>query len=389
MKTLIRITTVPMAFKVLLPGQPSFMEKNGFRVIMISADGPELKDVIEHEKCPHIIVPMTRSITPVKDLICLVKLMRIFRKYKPDIVHTHTPKAGLLGMLAAKLCGVKIRIHTIGGLPIIIATGLKRRVLKFTERLTSGAANHIWPNCQSLKDYMIEERLAKPSKLEMIRNGSTNGIDLNRFNRDNLNVQLLEQIKSKINYEKIKDSFKILCVGRMVRDKGIEELISVFKTLQRKYPVHLILIGPFEAELDPLNEDTENEIMHNPGITHINWSNDIEYYMSFADLLVHPSHREGFPNVILQSGAMKLPVVCSNIPGNNDIVKDQKTGLLFPVKHTLEFHNAIEFIMNNRTTAVNFADVLYNEVTELYDQKSIHKALLDSYEQLLAKNGKE
>jgi len=388
MKTLIRITTVPMAFKVLLPGQPAFMQRHGFNVIMISADGPQLKEVIEHEKCPHIIVPMTRSITPIKDLACLIKLIRIFRKYNPDIVHTHTPKAGLLGMIAARLCGVKIRIHTIGGLPIIIATGLKRRVLKFTERLTSGAANHIWPNCQSLKDFMIEERLAKPSKLEMIRNGSTNGIDLNRFNRNLLNVQILEQIKSRINYDKIKDSFKILCVGRMVKDKGIEELISVFKTLQAKYGVHLILIGPFEPELDPLNEDTENEIMHNPDITHINWSNDIEYYMSLADVLVHPSHREGFPNVILQAGAMRLPVVCSDIPGNSDIVSDKKTGLLFPVKHGLAFHNAIEYIMNNKDAALNFAEALYNEVTELYDQKSIHRALLDAYEQLLSKNDK-
>src|SRR5665647_1907606 len=144
MKTLIRITTVPLALKALLPGQPLFMKQNGFNVIMISADGPQLKEVIEREQCEHIIVPMTRTISPLKDFSCLIQLIRIFRKYKPDIVHTHTPKAGLLGMIAAKLCGVKVRIHTIAGLPVMVATGLKRDILIKTDRLTSWAANHVW-----------------------------------------------------------------------------------------------------------------------------------------------------------------------------------------------------------------------------------------------------
>ena len=129
-KKLIRITTVPMSLLYLLPGQMDFMKKQGYEVLMISADGKELPDVIEREKCRHIIVPMTRKITPFQDLKCLLKLIKIFKTEKPDIVHTHTPKAGLLGMIAAKICFVKIRIHTVAGLPLMAETGFKYQLLK-------------------------------------------------------------------------------------------------------------------------------------------------------------------------------------------------------------------------------------------------------------------
>jgi glycosyltransferase involved in cell wall biosynthesis len=388
MKTLIRITTVPLALKALLPGQPLFMKQNGFNVITISADGPQLKEVIEREQCEHIIVPMTRTVTPLRDIACLLQLIRIFRKYKPDIVHTHTPKAGLLGMLAAKICGVKVRIHTIAGLPVMIATGSKKSILKNTDKLTSWAANHVWPNGRSLMEYMIKEKLVNPKKLEIIMNGSSNGIDLTVFSRENLNQRLLEQIKDKINYQKIENEVKILCVGRMVKDKGVEELIQVFVKLQLKHKIHLILVGPFEMELDPLSRETEEEIMHNPHITHINWSDDVQYYMALANIFVHPSHREGFPNVILQAGAMKLPVVCSDITGNNDIIKDKKTGLLFTAKDADSFYNAVEHAINNRDEMSSFAEVLYKDVNELYERKKMHKAILDAYNRLLSGQAK-
>src|SRR5882762_7685479 len=165
MPKLIRITTVPMALRYLLPGQMRFMAGNGFDVLMISADGKELKDVIEKEACPHIIVPMTRKITPLRDLRCLFKLIKILKKEKPDIVHTHTPKAGILGMLAAKCCGVKLRIHTVAGLPMMVEKGWKYRLLRFVEKRTYAAANHIWPNSNSLLQFITEQKLCDPEKL--------------------------------------------------------------------------------------------------------------------------------------------------------------------------------------------------------------------------------
>ena len=168
-KTLIRITTVPMAFKVLLAGQPRFMSENGFNVIMISADGKEVEDLKKQEGCKHIIVPMTRRITPFRDIVSFFKLRRVIKKYRPDIVHTHTPKAGLLGMLAARSAGVKLRIHTVGGLPLMIETGFKRRLLMFTEKLTYFGATEVWPNSRSMMNFIIDNKLAKAEKLAQAR----------------------------------------------------------------------------------------------------------------------------------------------------------------------------------------------------------------------------
>jgi hypothetical protein len=195
-KTIIRITTVPMAFKVLLAGQPRFMREHGFNVILVSADGKEREDVIKNEGCEHIIVPMTRKITPLQDLVHFFKLRKLLKKYKPDIVHTHTPKAGLLGMLAARSVGVKIRIHTVAGLPLMIETGLKRRLLMFTERLTYAAANHVWPNSTSMMNFIVSQKLASKNKLTVIGNGSSNGVDLKKFSKENLQHNLLESIRA-------------------------------------------------------------------------------------------------------------------------------------------------------------------------------------------------
>ncbi len=383
-KTLIRITTVPMAFKVLLAGQSKFMSEHGFNVIMISADGNEVEDLKKEEGCKHIIVPMTRRITPFNDIVSFFKLRKVIKKYHPDIVHTHTPKAGLLGMLAAKSIGVKIRIHTVGGLPLIIETGFKRRLLMFTEKLTYLAATEVWPNSRSMMNFIVKEKLARPEKLAVIDNGSTNGIDLKKFSKKYLN----EEIKNKIQGSLPQlNAIKILCVGRMVKDKGIEELVTVFEKLQLQYSLQLILAGPFEPHLDPLSSQTLDTIINNPAITHISWSDSIEYYMDLADIFVHPSHREGFPNVILQAGAMHLPVICSNIPGNADIIQDKKTGLMFEVKNEDDLYNKLKFAMENKDFTEKIAQALFEEVTQLYKRKRIHEVILNTYNRLLEKHG--
>ncbi|MFT3909263.1 MAG: glycosyltransferase family 4 protein [Ferruginibacter sp.] len=379
-KTIIRITTVPMALKVLLAGQPGFMKEHGFNVILVSADGKEREDVIKTEGCEYVIVPMTRKITPLQDLVSFFKLRKLIKKYHPDIVHTHTPKAGLLGMLAAKSAGVKVRIHTVAGLPLMVETGFKRQLLMFTERLTYMSATEVWPNSRSMMDFITAKKLSASKKLSMIGSGSTNGVDLKKFSKQNLNEEIKTKIRSGIPSN---GALKILCVGRMVKDKGIEELIVVFEKLQKQYSLQLILVGPFEPNLDPLSEATMNIITSNPAITHITWSDAVEYYMDLADIFVHPSHREGFPNVILQAGAMQAPVVCSNIPGNADIVKNEKTGLIFEVKNEDDLYSKLKFAIENKEQTATIANNLYKEVMQLYNREKIHEEILKKYNELL------
>lgn len=380
-KKLIRITTVPMALRYLLTGQMRYMLEQGFEVLMISADGKERSEVIENEQCPHTIVPMTRRITPFRDLMCLWQLILIFRREKPEIVHTHTPKAGLLGMLAARISGIKIRIHTVAGLPLMVEKGFKRRLLNFTEKLTYSSATHVWPNSQSLCDFIRSKGMAPDSKLRVIGMGSTNGIDLGRFSVDVLNSDRIREIKQEIGYSG--GNQYLLCIGRLVKDKGIIEAVNVFIRLQENIPtLRLILVGDYEPDLDPLPQETMNAIESHPSIIHIAWTNEVEYYLHIAGYFLFPSHREGFPNVLLQAGAMGLPVICSRIEGNVDLVKEGVTGLIFTPGNETEMLNCLQYALSNTVSMQEMAGKLKQLISLHYRREQVWAQLLEAYRTL-------
>ncbi len=371
-----------MALRYLLQGQMKFMKQNGFAVLMISDNGKELNELIQTEECEHIIVPMTRKITPLQDLKCLYQLIKIFKKQKPDIVHSHTPKAGLLGMLAAYLAGVKIRIHTVGGIPFTTKSGFTFHLLKFLEKITYWCATQVWPNSHSLQQYIIQQKLTPQKKIKIILKGSSNGIDINRFNKASLNNKIVEVVQTKINYNK--ENFYLLFIGRLVFDKGIVELINVFLRLCKTYPhLKLLLAGRYENDLDPLPKETIKEISDNSSIIFIDWTEIGEYYMLLANCFIFPSHREGFPNVLLQAGAMQLPVICSNIYGNVDIIENEKTGLLFEKGNETEIYNSIKFAIENKDKMQQMAMVLYENINTNYKRENVWQSILYEYNSLL------
>ncbi|HAO47434.1 MAG TPA: glycosyltransferase family 1 protein [Chitinophagaceae bacterium] len=371
-----------MALRYLLPGQMKFMSQNGFDVLMISAGGKELPDVIKNEECRHLIVPMTRKITPFKDLLCLFKLIRIFRKERPDIVHTHTPKAGLLGMMAAKFCGVNVRIHTVAGLPLMVETGFKYRLLKFIEKLTYSSATQVWPNSQSLLEFIRGKELCDKNKLNIIGKGSTNGINTNRFSKEALDEKTIQLVKEQIRYS---PQYKyLLCIGRLVADKGIVELVNVFSQLQKNdTSLKLVLVGSYEEALDPLPASTVQQVENNEAIIHINWSDDVAYFMHLAHYFVFPSHREGFPNVLLQAGAMKLPIICSHITGNIDIVTNNETGLIFGKGNEQQLHNMLQYAITHPQHMQGMAEKLQQIIKENYRQENMWQNILAAYNSLL------
>ncbi|WP_215223528.1 glycosyltransferase family 4 protein [Echinicola shivajiensis] len=383
MPKLIRVSTVPISLKLLLSGQMKYMKDAGWEVLMVSADGKEVSEVKRKEGCEHVVIPFSRKITPFHDLICLWKLIQLFKQEKPDIVHTHTPKAGLLGMIAAKFSGVKIRIHTVAGMPYVVTKDNKRKLLETMERWTFGNATHVWPNSNSLKDLILKEKLCVPEKVEVLGDGSSNGVDLERFNRDNLKENHL--VAATMRVMPGEKDFIILAVGRLVKDKGIEELVNAFLNSKIINQSKLVLLGDFEQELDPLEEDIIRKIEDHPRIVQVNWSDHVEHYMAISDVLVHASHREGFPNVLLEAGAMQLPIICSDIMGNIDIVSNKKTGLVFPVKDKAVLKEALEFAFVKREAMQTLADHLYLEVTAKYGRKKMHALILEKYRALTAK----
>ena len=346
MPKLIRVTTIPLALNTLLRGQMKFMRENGFEVLMVSADGPEREAVIQREGCPHTIVPMTRAITPFADLRSLWRMYRLFKKEKPDIVHSHTPKAGLIAMLAARMAGVKTRIHTIAGLRFMTSTGLTRKILVRMEKFTASCATNVWPNTPSLKKYVLDNRDGKPSKVEVIAEGSSNGIDLSEFNEAVIRFEKLEEVKEKFHFDP--SLFYFVSVGRIVKDKGMEELVNAFDRVYREHNnVRLLLLGDFEDKLDPVDEATRKILMEHPAILKMGWTKDVVYYLYLANALVHPSYRECFPNVLLQAGAMNCPVICSRITGNIVIVDDEVTGLVCDVKDANSLYDKMKFALDN------------------------------------------
>ena len=383
-KKLIRIATVPMALAYPLRGQSTYMQQQGLEVLMISSDGKELPKVLEQEICAHRIVPMTRSITPFQDLVVLYKLIRIFKKEKPDIVHTETPKAGLLGMLAAWLCNVKIRIHTVAGLPLMVEKGFKLKVLQFIEKLTYSAATNVWPNSNSLKNYILAHKFTTEKKLTVIGKGSSNGIDVARFDKLKLDEKILNDVKASIHYDP--EFTYLLFVGRLVLDKGIVELVNVFTELHKSdSSLRLILVGHYERQLDPLPRYIEYEIESNAAIVQISWTGYVEYFMTACDYFVFPSYREGFPNVLLEAAAMQLPIICSRIAGNVDIVVNDETGLIFESQNEPALKGAILKALQDRHRSKAMAETLHQIVTTSYKREVFWVSMFDEYQSLISK----
>ena len=381
MSKIIRITTVPISLKLLLSGQMKFMKDAGWEVIMVSADGKEINEIVKKEGCPHVVIPFTRKITPFHDLVCLWQLYNLIKKEKPDIVHTHTPKAGLLGMLAAKMAGVRTRIHTVAGLPYMVAEKQKKSLLVNIEKLTYSWATQVWPNSPSLKKFIVEEELVGQEKLKVIGFGSSNGIDLEKFNRGILKENHL--VAATMRIMPGDNDYIILAVGRLVKDKGIEELVTAFLESKISDRSKLVLLGSFEQELNPIDEEIVRKIKDHPRIVQIEWTDHVAHYLALADVLVHPSHREGFPNVLLEAGAMQVPIICSDIIGNTDIVTNKKTGLVFPVKNKEFLKDALDFAYVKRDFMQELADNLYKEVEGKYQREKIHQLILEEYKNSL------
>lgn len=383
MNKIIRITTVPQSLKILLKGQLRFIN-NYLEVIGISTNGKDLELVEKDEGIKTIAVEMTRRITPLKDIKAIWQLYKIFKKEKPEIVHTHTPKAGTVGMIAAKMAGVPHRLHTIAGLPLLVETGKKRKLLDFVEKVTYSCATKIYPNSLGLQKIIIDNKYTKENKIKVIGNGSSNGIDLDFFDPKLFSGKERTELRTSLGIQK--EDFVFIFVGRLVKSKGVNELISSFEKLSKKHSdVKLLILGKFEAELDPLEKNTISFIENSPYVKFAGYQTDVRPYFAIADCLVFPSYREGFPNVVLQAGAMGLSSIVSNINGCNEIIKDLENGLIIPVKDEQALYEKMEFFLENPLSVQKMSDKSRSIIEKNFDRAFIWEELLKEYKFLLNK----
>lgn len=367
---LLRLTTVPMSLSLLLKGQFTYFQNAGFYVEVGSAAGPEIESITENEKVVHHKFPFSREISPIKDLWALFQLILFLRKHSFDIVHTHTPKAGLIGMMAAWFCRIPVRMHTVAGLPLMEAKGFKKKVLVWVERITYRCATMVYPNSIAQKKYIYENIFSHSKKLKVIGNGSSNGIDCDYFQPSPELIEKAKQIKLGLGIP-LNHPVAIF-VGRVTGDKGINELINAFKEFK---DLDLILVGPFEPEFDPLEPSVMNEIENNQKIHSVGFQSDVRPYLLASDFLIFPSYREGFPNVPMQAGAMGLPCIVSDINGCNEIIVHEKNGLIVPPKNVEAIRLSILRLLNDKKLMNTLKQNARDMIVKRYDQKLLWEAL--------------
>lgn len=376
-KTLIRITTVPISLEKLLSGQLEYMSAF-YHVIAVSSEKEKLEKLGQKIKLPVFFVNLTRQITPWQDLLALIKMYLFFKKTKPFIVHTHTPKAGTIGMLAAKLAGVPLRLHTVAGLPLLETKGVKRKLLNAVEKITYSCANHVYPNSAGLQDIIIQNRYCRASKVKVIAKGSSNGIDTAYFNPDLFSNDDTSQLKKDLGINE--QDFVFIFVGRLVKDKGINELVLAFQRLHHQNnKVKLLLVGDYEHELDPLLPETLKVIAENSTIITVGFQHDVRPYFAISNALVFPTYREGFPNVVMQAGAMNLPCIVTNINGCNEIIIASENGIIIPVKDEKAIFDAMNNFVSNTEMLVTMKAKARQMIVSRYEQKVVWEAIHQEY----------
>jgi lipopolysaccharide/colanic/teichoic acid biosynthesis glycosyltransferase len=324
----LHVTTIPMSL-VFLRGQIPYMQQRGIEVAVLSSPGPDLEEFGRAYNVPAYAVEMRREITPLRDLFALRGILRVIRTLRPDVVHAHTPKGSLLGMLAAALGGVRWRIYHMRGLPFASATGWKRKLLWLSELIACRLAHRVLCVSHSLRKQAIDARLCPRDKIDVPYGGSGNGVDAtDRFNPALLSPSARSKTRARFGIPA--DARVIGFVGRLVRDKGIVELARAWRALRVEHPdAHLLLVGPLEAQ-DPIPREVEEQLRqdHRVHFAGMDWNTPPLY--AAMDVVALPTYREGFPNVPLEAAAMGLPVVATRISGCIDAVADGETGLLIP-----------------------------------------------------------
>lgn len=374
---LIRLSTVPMSLNTFCRGQLKMLSEH-YEVVAVSSPDPELKTVAEREGVRTIAVSMARHISLVSDVKALFKMISVFRREKPDIVHSITPKAGLVSMLAGWICRVPVRMHTYTGLVFPTETGMKQKILICMDKLLCACATYINPEGQGVANDLKRFGITK-KPLHIIGNGNVRGIDADYWQADE---QATAALREQLHIDAEKD-FVFLFVGRLVKDKGINELVSAFHSLsEERQNVKLVLVGRYEEQLDPLKPETLKEIKSNENILAVGRQSDVRPYYAMANAFAFSSYREGFPNTVMEAGALGLPSIVTDINGANEIIIPPKNGIIVPSKDADALYQAMKWFMDHPEEVKTMAANARQMIIDRYEQKFIWSELLKVYESI-------
>lgn len=352
-------------------------DEEGYEVVAVSSPGEKLELISQKAGVKTIAVPMARRISLLSDLKSLLNLIKVFRKEKPTVVHSMTPKAGLLSMMAARFCNVPVRIHTFTGLLFPTSTGFMKKLLKTTDRITCACATNVIPEGEGVKSDLINNGITK-KPLRVLGKGNIKGIDLNYFNPE---LNEVKHVAEKIRKEGV---FTFVFIGRLVGDKGINELIEAFCNLHKDFPAtRLILVGPEEGELDPLEPETLHKIKSETSIEAVGRQTDVRPWLLASDAFILPSYREGFPNVVIEAGAMGLPSIVTDINGANEIIIDGENGVIVPSKNAEALEEAMKYFIEHQDKVKAMGINSRPMIASRFEQSYVRKCLKDYYRTIL------
>ena len=375
----VHVTTVPMSLGHL-SGQVGYVERRGFAIHVITSPGPELDVFAGREGVAVHAIPMERAITPGKDLLALWRLWRTFRRIRPDVVHSHTPKGGLLGMVAAALARVPVRVYHIRGLPFTTATGLRRPLLRASELVSCRLADRVLAVSHSMRAIAIQEGFCPPDKVKVLLGGSGNGVDADmRFRPPRDDERRLARATHGIPGGALVIGF----VGRLTREKGTRELAEAWRDLRERWPrARLLLVGPVEAQ-DAGTRRALSSLRSDARVHFAGRVEDTVPLYAAMDVVALPTYREGFPNVAMEAAAMALPIVASHVTGCRDAIEDGVTGTLVPARDPLALARGLERYLLDARLRARHGESGRRRVLAEFRREAIWEAIAAEYDRLL------
>lgn len=371
---LFRLTTIDLSLDKLIEGQMKFLSQY-YDVTGVASDTGLLQKVGQREGVRVINVPMHREISLFNDLRSLIALYRLFRKEQPYIFHCNTPKGSLLGLMAAKMAGVKHRVYTVTGLRYQGATGLLRFVLKTMERISCFCATKVIPEGHGVLHSLQADGITHKS-LEIIHYGNINGIDTKVFSQSNPDLRSYAQLRNELGVSP--DEFLFVFIGRIAKDKGIHELVYALRRLPQ---AKLLMVGSYD-ETDPVESGDKSFLEQSSQVIKVGWQDDVRPYLMAADALVFPSYREGFPNAPMQAGAMDRACIVTNINGCNEIIKDGLNGKIVQPRNGDALLNAMHWFVSHPEDVRRMAGNARSMIQERYEQKDVWNEMLKMYHAL-------
>lgn len=370
-KKIIRASTIGLSLNIFCKDLLRELADEGYEVVALSSPDEDLREVEKREKVRAVGVQMERRMSPLKDIVSLVKLVRVFAKEKPDMVHSMTPKAGLLCMVAGWMTGVPVRVHTFTGLVWPTAQGLSRRILMLTDKITCMCATHVVPEGEGVK--LDLQRCITKKEMKVLGYGNVRGINMDEWKRrvDRRDGLMLT----------------FVFVGRIVRDKGVDELVAAFVKLNRIYSnTRLLLVGPYEEHLNPVQSGTKFLIDTCECIEAVGAQKDVRPFYEQSDVLVFPSYREGFPNVVIEAGAMELPSIVTDINGSREIIEDGRNGLIVPARDEQALFEAMKWMVEHDEERNAMAAHARPMIASRYEQGYVRGCLKNYYKEIFARN---